>query len=152
MPFLLPQPFKPLQQPFKPQHALYVLSLLVQYVLEMQPISEAQRFLRLNLCGLSPLILNPLPLLLHHNMAQILHLHFDIILILFNILHKLSRYQFLLFIIQVPPLQQLPSSCKSLAISNFAKAFLNLLFLQLFILALFDFLKHVLQHHDCDDF
>jgi len=82
-----------------PQHALYGLFLLAQYVLELQPISKVQHFLRPNLCGLLLLILNPLALLLRHNMAQILPLHFNIILFLSDNLQGLNRYQLLVFII-----------------------------------------------------
>jgi hypothetical protein len=38
MPFLLPLLFKPLQQLFMHQHALYALSLVAQYVPELQLI------------------------------------------------------------------------------------------------------------------
>jgi hypothetical protein len=82
-----------------PRHALCVLSLLAQYEPELQPILEVQRFPRPNLCGLLLLILIPLALLLHHNMAQILHLHSHTVLFLSDILRGQRQYQLLLLII-----------------------------------------------------
>lgn len=151
MPFLLLQLSKNLQQLFMPQHALFVICLLAQYVPELQPILKVQHFPHLNPCGLLLLVLNP-PLLLRHNIPQNIHFNSHTVLFLSDILRGQHRYQLLLFIIQEPLLEQIPSFYKSQAIQKHTITFLDPLFLQVFVLALIEFFKHVLSRHDCGDF